>query len=38
MDIRNIRNQAINLYQQGKSIQEINKQTGIPLSSDTIEK
>lgn len=38
MDIRTIRNKAINLYKQGKTIQEINNQTGIILTSNTIEK
>ena len=38
MDFKTIRNKAIKLYQNGATIQEINKKVGITLNLDTIQK
>lgn len=38
MDLREIRNKAINLYNEGKNAQEISKQVGIELGEELIKK
>ena len=38
MDFKNIRNEAIQLYQNGATIEEINKKVGITLNINTIQK